>query len=528
MKAAMKGDIDDILLSRVREATNAGRYSSALIAVATRLRALGDPETPPEIILQASLAGWLVDIGMEGSIPQAIHEGLKIFVRQRVRFEQFLLPASIHYNIGNAHLALQSGQRPGSSLEIRVDNIKHQIDAKREYALALRSIPDGRDSLYRRLTVNYGNVLSACLRVPEAINMYDSVLREEPDHPEANIRRAGALRQLATISKGFSTNQIWQTILCYERGAKAFDRIATEKFVALARAMRDMLRSRGVSQDDLQHDIQTTETERKQLSAYRLYCIDAGLALCEHAIYCSCIGTRKDDLRIPPTNTPISGRLIPRMELYLNRAKTEFALARLAFYQGAVSSPLEWNLYQEEVSNTDLLSGDLGDLRLELVRTSFRLCFGILDKIAAAICELFELADQGEHVYFESFWKPRKTTKERASRRWERLCEIDNPSLVALYSIATDLHPKEGDWPEYKIYRNAMEHGLLLVTNHDAPDPLKVVSLGDYVVSLQEFHRQALHLLRLTRSAIFSFVYCVRHEGAREVAEDGRPFIFGD
>ena len=43
---------------------------------------------------------------------------------------------------------------------------------------------------------------------------------------------------------------------------------------------------------------------------------------------------------------------------------------------------------------------------MELNMKNFRLCFGILDKIAEGICYLFDLdVGENENIYFESFWQ---------------------------------------------------------------------------------------------------------------------------
>lgn len=155
-----------------------------------------------------------------------------------------------------------------------------------------------------------------------------------------------------------------------------------------------------------------------------------------------------------------------------------------------------------------------------MLRTSFRLCFGILDKIAHAICELFDISDPDEPLAFERFWKPRgKRLSQKQQERWGKINAIENYSLLALYSQATDLNSYSGEWGDFKKWRNALEHEILILTNGSGKpiDPFKAISSSRRIVAVDynEFKNTTIHLLQLTRSAIFNFVFCVRTEAEK-------------
>src|ERR1035441_4207308 len=126
-----------------------------------------------------------------------------------------------------------------------------------------------------------------------------------------------------------------------------------------------------------------------------------------------------------------------------NRLKAEFGTARHLYHQATNANTKD--LHEHEITYTELFEGETVSIRTELLRTSFRLCLGILDKIALGICELYNIADPTEKLYFESFWQP-NAKKGKAGTRWATLkAESDNASLVALYSQATDLG-SDGEW----------------------------------------------------------------------------------
>jgi hypothetical protein len=138
---------------------------------------------------------------------------------------------------------------------------------------------------------------------------------------------------------------------------------------------------------------------------------------------------------IATRSNPVTGDRIPRLELILNRLKAEFGTARLLYYQATHEE--SWNIHDEEITFAELFEGEQVGMGTELLRTSFRLCLGILDKIALGICELYDVADTQEKLYFESFWQP-PARKGKAATRWSTLtAKSKNPSLVALYSQAT-------------------------------------------------------------------------------------------
>jgi hypothetical protein len=62
----------------------------------------------------------------------------------------------------------------------------------------------------------------------------------------------------------------------------------------------------------------------------------------------------------------------------------------------------------------------------------------------------------------------------------------------------------------------------------EGDDPFNVVdeSQGDIMISYEEFLRETLFVLQLTRSAIINFCFCVRSKGSDESQEGGIPYTF--
>ena len=85
-------------------------------------------------------------------------------------------------------------------------------------------------------------------------------------------------------------------------------------------------------------------------------------------------------------------------------------------------------------------------------------------------------------------------------------------NLTALYSIACDLNKKNGEFGFYKKWRNKLEHGVFSLTKSKYNEKLFESNMFIETTSEENFEAKTKHLLQLTRSAIFSFVFCARNE----------------
>lgn len=511
-------DKDDVkLLKKIEYATNTHDYDIALKLTESRLAQHIDLSKPSGRLLKGTLAGWLIDIGIESWQEKIIRKGLSILELEEKVLRENASPASYDYNIGNGYSGLFSIRKHKTDFKLRPGEIDDIIRSKSHYWRALRSLKDIDDDWSHQLEVNLGNCLLNCNRVSEAIVYYDNVISKSPTFPQANASRADALLQLNQLSDTYTLNMLAQAMEGYAIAISSPDATPYHRNIWHGRseALKQILLDDGYDIKQKEHDLAETESEFNQHTIYRKFCIDNHLCLSEHSIYCGCIGARRDDLIIPKTIVAIGGDFVPRMEFILNRLKSEFTFARLMYYQSVGLPESEWELYEDEMHLTQLYENEFLGPRAEMLRLSLRNCFAILDKIAMSICEMFKLAEPKDVLYFESFWRP----------RWDRINQIDNPALVALYALATDLNSKNGDWPEFKNWRNAIEHKVLCVLQNEIKDsdPYSVIhkEAGDLVIPLSIFHKRVLFLLRLTRSAIFSFVFCVRYEGAK--LSEGNP-----
>jgi tetratricopeptide (TPR) repeat protein len=517
------------VLDQATSLLDSEEHSRALEVVRTRLAGTFSLDTPHDAILKGTLAGLLIDIGAEGRIEAAVREGLHILESERPVLGRFQKLASYEYNLGNAHKTIFNLERLKPGFRIRPDSIASLLLAVKHYWKSYKNLDDSRVPFASQVLTNLAGSLSTCGRVSEALHLYDEALRINPELPQAYANRAECLMWFHQLSNGYALNLLHQAWAGYAYAAesKLLPSSMRQEYIRKRDFLEGVLRESGKSPEDFGHDQMLTGEEAKRHSAYRRFCLENDLCLSEHSIYCDCAGARRDDLSIPTSGQSIGGRFVPRMSLYLNRMKSEFSLARLLYYQSGRPLRGAWATYESEVVFTELFENEAIGPRPEMLRTSFRLCFGVLDKIARALCDLFELAERDESILFHSFWKPRGRGSGEQGR-WQRLNQIENYSIVALYSIAAELNQVDGEWGDLRKWRNALEHGhLIIVEDALMPDPFRLLEGEQSVQSVpyELFDFATRRLLQLTRSAILSFVFCVRHEGLRDAgSEHAVPF----
>lgn len=247
------------------------------------------------------------------------------------------------------------------------------------------------------------------------------------------------------------------------------------------------------------------QDEFEKFSNYRKYVLTNELSLNEHALHCHCANSEHDNLSIGLYTGSVhlnNPEKLKELERYLNRIKSEFIFARLLFYKYETFKESDNQFYSEDdYKNTAVQDDDeiLG-YKIEHLRTSYRILYGLLDKIASAILVNYNIPENGKAVYFEDVFHQFK----------DGLSDKENIHLHALQSMSLDLSQsldgiKVGSLGFYKKIRNKLEHGLLTLSNNETDMEIKEINITD-------FKAFVLELMRLTKSAIFSLNYLIRTE----------------
>ena len=449
----------------------------------------------------SSLAMYSIDIGGLDDNIEASNIGIKIFEDNKYKILKFMDKSLFYYNLGNAKINFIPKD---SILDIKNNqsfyDIEKLIEIKSYYWKAIKySLESNIEPEY---IVNLGNILKQQFRLVEALDCYDRVNSLNMDIPQSWINKSESLILLHQISDTSTIKMLEEIKNGYINAipSKEIPPQWIEYYRKLIEDYESQIQEIYTKENIDIDNIHKTQLEYEQLSDLRKFYLDKNLSLSEHGLYCKCNGSSIDDLRI--FIKYIDTDIMLFTEKILNHIKSEFSFSRSLYYEYLThKTSIKTN---KESFYFDFDSEVFG-LDIEKIKTSFKLCFGILDKIGIAICELYNLYPANNIVYFQSFWQ-----LDRDNRR-EKFEKIKTPALLALYSIATDLNDKKnGELAFFKEYRNNLEHKFMVIYKNKKPNNSYKFKNDIIFVEESIFIKNLEQLLQLTRSAIFSFVFMVR------------------
>jgi len=179
-----------------------------------------DKASEAYIILLATIAGLFIDLGFESNDKEAAEAGIKILTEYEEKFKTILSKQSYNYCFANGMGALyriQSGNKALPTLEM-VKPFLSQV--KNYYFKAFKEIKlDRIEEIDLQILTNLANNLSNSGRVIEAIRLYNSVLKVNPDFPQALIGFAENLDYWIRISFCPNTvSQYLKVFTLYDKG----------------------------------------------------------------------------------------------------------------------------------------------------------------------------------------------------------------------------------------------------------------------------------------------------------------------
>ncbi|WP_149244319.1 LA2681 family HEPN domain-containing protein [Dyadobacter sp. 32] len=504
------------LLKVIPQLLDEGRFEKARSLLYEVFDHAEDQDAETRVLVQIRLYGLLIDLGNESKNEQDLLKAIDFCEKNQDEIKKHITSASYYYNLANARDGLceiyYRASPAGQSLSLVKEKLQEPIQL---YWLSYKNTKP-EDGLLKQILVNLANALVRVGRLVEAIQFLDTVLKQDPNFPQALVSRASQLDWLSQVSNGGYTAALYvQIYVNYEMaiGSKKLPRPVLERIDVLKENSRWRLVQLNFDISGIAQEIIQTEKEYLAQNKFRKFCIDNFLTLNEHGIYCGCVANEKDNLQIGVPNASFKGNIVPKLELLLNRLKSEFSYARWSYYQSKVKT----DKINFDAQYTNLLEGEIINPFSEMLRISFRICYGILDKIALGICKLYGL--DAKRIHFETFWDDKK--------RKEKIEIIQNFHLNALYSIACDLNTTDGELRHFKNWRNKLEHNLLILRSEEdiSYDIFDIIKDEEFVVlvDIKDFEAKTIHLLQLTRAAIFSFAYCVRLQIIEPIDERSEP-----
>ncbi|CAM2781950.1 LA2681 family HEPN domain-containing protein [Acinetobacter celticus] len=481
-------------LKKINEAINAISYSidteqydEALLGSEMMLNELEKYETSESVLhLLFNLAGQFIDVGTSLRNKNAVSKGIQILETNSDHYE-IQSNINYYYNLANGKLSL-ANDCGYSEEKVTFKNIDLYNDVKNLYWKAYKLIKkENNYDLYQQNIINLANTLKQQFRFSEALQLYNSVIKENTTYPQAWLNRTSCLEQFDQLLDHRTEKMIIEIIKGYKFASES--PLIPKAWIPYYNHKIDYL-TKQLSSKNLDIEELETSKDNSSMSDFRQWCIKENLTLNIHGMYCPCIANERDTLTL--FESVISSQNILQYEQYLNRIKAEFSLVRVLYYEYRFTESYKVDF---ESCYSELNEHEIIDIRSEKLRTCFRLCFSILDKLAIFLCQYFGLTIN-KNTAFNNFWHTNKLKLE----------EKENFALIAINSLIYDLNEKNGQFGFYKIWRNSLEHHILFLV----PDSFELSNDSTHTyVKISDFESSLQNLLQFTRSAIFSTVFAI-------------------
>lgn len=467
---------------------NETKYKSAL-TYARKIQRLGD-----NWFIAYTASGLLIDIGLVLNDENIVTEGVSLLENNlSAIINSKDHEASAYYNLANGYSALLTLKRRVNPEIVLFQNTEAEY-CKKYYLKALEHVgirPKNISEIY----VNLGNTYDALGRVVEALDCYVLALKYLPNHGMAKANKAAALvfySRLMDEHRGTILKEAYSLMKgAFRDGINPEARSYFENYISqIERAFKD---KNALTQESEYPGI-TIKGRSKNEKMLIQFCLENKLYLnlCNHCQKCDAavgdkVNIRKMFVKLKK-NESLSNDKFLILSGYLNQIKQDFITARLLLTISLFRN-INLNYVDKRVVLIDAYDYTTHNIYVQLLRTSYKLFYDILDKIAFFINDYLNLGISDKGINFTNVWYSNK--KERIMRA--KIVSTKNFSLNALFNIHTEL--STGEHKILKEIRNMITHRFLKVKmfkGDGESDSIKENEFYDYTKQLATLVRSAI------------------------------------
>lgn len=424
---------------------------------------------------------------------------------------EFKKEDSIFYYIGTIYSSLANFKKESENGSSEETKIEYRKQANYYFRKALELI-DPDDMLLLVVYINYANNLDACGRVLEALRFYRKAIEINPVFGMAIGNYGKALNFLANM---VNDGGHYRELHCYAYQAlcKALQiqdinmsEYAVEYFKSMCEKYSDQTK---IPENLLKTNIEHQEYQWDDLEerAYRKWCLNNHLFLNPlNEVIDSSTAFAHDPLTIiqftewVKETDSIEDNKPPKYFAMLNQLKEEYIYARFLYYEGEQKSKTI-HFADKNVKLSDGMEYLNYSIRVEQLKSSYKILFSIYDKTAFFINDLWKLGFKEKMASADRVFK---------SKNYPR----DNVSLTAMKWVYMEFCEKFGNAEaayekELKDLRNALEHKYVKVHEYKWKKELKIEDDGFYHLDEESLKKYTFRLLQLTREMVMYLVYAV-------------------
>lgn len=449
-----------------------------------------------------------IDYGSVKKDKSLLIKGIDLIRQNQDDMVKFISQSSLLYNLANGYLNYYSLTKNkflnGKNIIIEIKNLFKK-------AFKISDNPD----LSVQILVNLGNFYNYFGRYADALEYYEEALRINPTHGMALVNKGQSLIQYRNFMDHDSP-MLLDAYICFKDALKTNSltyqgKIAAEMSIKIFEENNNQLSLNKKNKTKL--NIKPYYSNLEELSNIFCYNNRLYLNLCNFCQKCeNAIGDTIAIRRMTTSfkNEKIEDDLFLVLSSYLNQIKMDFISARLnlILYQ---YEELDLKFVNDNVVIIDSLNYEMHNIRIQLIKDSFKSFYDILDKIAFFINEYFELGIEPWQIDFKKFWYV--NFKEKVLR--EEL-DFDNNGLKALFDIHEDI--LYGDEKKLNKIRNTLTHRVLKI---------KLFSLDEEKDALteEELFNRTIDLAKIVRNAIIYLMAMVDIEESKKDDSNSVPMF---
>lgn len=421
-----------------------------------------------------------------------------------IGFESFAdeFKCLLYYNIANgwSYKEQLSREEP----DFRNETIGKQIYYTR---LALLNFHAVSNRLKSNILTNLGNLYSRLGRFHEAVKMWHQAIEYTPDFGMAIGNLGMAIYNYGAVVYE-QTPQILYLHTSYHKLRKSCASGSTqENAKELFQQIIDSIEvvnspttfDRAINYRDI------LKEEPIENVNYRRWCIDNTLVLNFVNDITKHDAAAYDSLYLPTMTIRNIAQLSRKEPFFLsmfNEIKQQYASVRYFVYKGLERDTTHFS--DKNNFLVDTMDNSNHSYNIELMKSGFKQCYSILDKIAYFIHEYLGLSGKKANVSFKSVWFEKNNVRDIFN-------DSANFAFRALFWMSKDLnYSREGERlnPEAEIMaklRNYMEHRSLKIVD----DCCEVYTTDDeltLIISRQDFAQKSIGLLNFVRAAIINLM----------------------
>ena len=448
-----------------------------------------------------------IDLGAVKQDENLIINGISLIENNFDEMMKIITLSSLYFNLANGYSTYYSLTK-----NKLFNNENIIIKTKNLYKKALELC----ESLHLtvEILVNFGNFYNYFGRHIEALELYEDALKLNSTHGMALLNKGQSLIEYRNLMDHDSpilldvyncfkdalndSNLTYQGKISAERSIQIFEDYNNPSLLAKKRKSK--------------LNINPNYTDLESLSNIFCYNNKLYLNLCN---FCQeCENSIGDTIAIRRMTTPIKNEEIQNdlflvLSSYLNQIKMDFISARLNLilyqYEG-----LDLKFVNDNVVIIDSLNNELHNIKIQLIKDSFKSFYNILDKISFFINEYYNLGIDQIQIDFKKIWYSNFKKKDLRED-----LNFDNHGLKALFDIHEDI--LYGEENKFNKIRNALTHRVLKI---------KLFSDDEKEVMTEEkLYNTTIELAKLVRNGIIYLMAMIDIDESKKDYLNSFPMI---